>query len=525
VGRRGKPGGRGASSEADGLYAPPRLEATISRCSSLPEPEQYGWESGEFVLPFGAECVRITFGIGQCRAMRKRTHEIRDPIHTFIRVDSDEREAVDSRAVQRLRHIQQLGMSHLVYPGATHKRFEHSLGVMELAGRVFDVITRLENVRHESVRQMVPADDKLHYWRRVLRMAALFHDVGHLPFSHAAERELLPSGWDHERLTVEIIRSQEMVKVWEAMTPPLRWLDIVKLAVEPEKRKRYVEAGALPPEVKSITDWETILNELIVGDAFGVDRMDYLLRDSHHAGVAYGRFDHYRLIDTLRILPKEHEESQEPALGVEEGGLHSAEALLLARYFMYTQVYFHPVRKVYDVHLKDFLAMWLKAQHEDGKFPTAVNDHLDLTDNEVMAAILKAAREPKNAGYDAARRIVEHDHFHLLYKRNPTDAGVNRAAAEAVYEAACERFGSDNVRRDERPAEGEGPNFPVLTGDQRVESSLRISDVLLKIPPASFDFVFVPGSLFEDAEKWLRDEKPKIIQSKETEETDGSTTP
>lgn len=185
--------------------------------------------------------------------MKKRTHEIRDPIHTFIRVDSDEREAVDSRAVQRLRHIQQLGMSHVVYPGATHKRFEHSLGVMELAGRVFDVITRPENVRHESVRRILPADDELRYWRRVLRMAALFHDVGHLPFSHAAERELLPSGWDHERLTVEIMRSQEMIKLWEAMTPPVRWLDIVKLAVGPKKCVSYAKASAVPTEAREFT--------------------------------------------------------------------------------------------------------------------------------------------------------------------------------------------------------------------------------------------------------------------------------
>jgi HD superfamily phosphohydrolase len=415
-------------------------------------------------------------------------------------------------------------MSHLVYPGATHKRFEHSLGVMELAGRVFDVVTRPENVRHDSVRQMVPADDELRYWRRVLRMAALFHDVGHLPFSHAAEHELLPGGWDHGRLTAEIIRSREMVKVWEAMTPPLRWLDIMKLAVGLKKCVSYVKAGALPAEAGEFTLWHTILAEVIVGDAFGVDRMDYLLRDSYHAGVAYGRFDHYRLIDTLRILPKEHEESQEPALGVEEGGLHSAEALLLARYFMYTQVYFHSVRKIYDVHLKDFLSLWLNGQNADGRFPTTLDGHLALTDNEVMAAILKAARDPGSPGHDAARRIVVRDHFRLVYKRDPLDAGVNPDAAEAVYTAARERFGAENVRRDARPAKSEGVDFPVLTKDQRVKSSLKVSDVLLNIPSTAFDFVFIEAGLTEEAEKWLRDEKAKIIVPKEREETDGPAT-
>ena len=142
-------------------------------------------------------------------------------------------------------------------------------------------------------------------------MAALCHDIGHLPFSHAAEKELLPEGWDHERLTREIIDSAKMRSIWETITPPLRSEDIIKLAVGPKKAKDL-----------RFTDWETILAEIIVGDAFGVDRMDYLLRDSHHTGVSYGKFDHYRLIDTLRVLrmPSEGEGPGEPALGVEEGG-------------------------------------------------------------------------------------------------------------------------------------------------------------------------------------------------------------
>ncbi len=226
--------------------------------------------------------------------MPKNRHEVRDPIHVFIHFDSDERMVLNSRPFQRLRHIHQLGLSYLVYPGATHKRFEHSLGVMELAGRIFDVVTRREHVtdRIKSLLPEITDDDKLRYWRRVLRMAALCHDLGHLPFSHAAEEALLPSGWNHERLTVELIQSREMQEIWQRMTPPLRSEDIIKLAVGPKKAKD------LP-----FTDWEAILAEIIVGDAFGVDRMDYLLRDSYHTGVAYGRFDHFRLTDTLRILP------------------------------------------------------------------------------------------------------------------------------------------------------------------------------------------------------------------------------
>ncbi len=283
--------------------------------------------------------------------MEKRSHEIRDPIHTFIRLDSDERRVLDSRPLQRLRHVHQLALSYLVYPGATHKRFEHSLGVMELASRVFDVVTSSEHIYHDSVRELLPKNDQLRYWRRVLRMAALCHDVGHLPFSHAAEVELLPEGWDHERLTLEMIRGDEMESLWGDTTPPLRPLDIVKLSVGPGKMAKYAQVDVVSDHDAVYTDWEAILAEIIVGDAFGVDRMDYLLRDSYHAGVVYGRFDHYRLIDTLRILPSEHIGSKEPVLGVDHGGLRSAEALLLARFFMFSQVYFHPVRRIYDIHL------------------------------------------------------------------------------------------------------------------------------------------------------------------------------
>lgn len=127
--------------------------------------------------------------------MGKDSHEIRDPIHVFAYFDSDERSVINSRPFQRLRSIHQLALTYLVYPGATHKRFEHSIGVMELAERVFKVITQKKP--HPWLSESIPTQEKLSYWRKVLRIAALCHDLGHLPFSHAAEKELLPKGWNH----------------------------------------------------------------------------------------------------------------------------------------------------------------------------------------------------------------------------------------------------------------------------------------------------------------------------------------
>jgi HD superfamily phosphohydrolase len=431
--------------------------------------------------------------------MSKHIHEIRDPIHVFVRLDSDERAILDSRPFQRLRHIHQLALTYLLYPAATHKRFEHSLGVMELAGRVFDIVTNPANVTGQIRKTLseISQPSQLQYWRRVLRMAALCHDMGHLPFSHAAERELLPEGWDHERLTREIMMSSEMGKIWTAMTPPLRPIDVVKLAVGPRKAKDL-----------SFSTWETILSEIIVGDAFGVDRMDYLLRDSHHSGVAYGRFDHYRLIDTLRILPSGDGQSGQPTLGVQEGGLHSAEALLLARYYMYSQVYFHPVRRIYDIHLKNFLA----ADLTGGKFPTDLESHLQNTDNEVNERILSAARDSAREGHDAARRIVGHKHYKALYQRHPDDVRVNPNAGNAVFGAATERFGNDNVRHDSYTEERDPVAFPVLCKDGRVVTANQLSDVLQHLPLVAVDFVFINPDLLKEATAWLQANREQIIQ-------------
>ena len=216
---------------------------------------------------------------------------------------------------------------------------------MELAGRVFDVVTDPKNLTDE-VRDLFPElqnPNALTYWKSVLRMAALCHDVGHLPFSHAAESELLPNGWSHERLSRTLIESDEMRAIWKRLAPPLEVEHVVKLALGLRKAKDL-----------TFGRWEDILSQIIVGDSFGVDRINFI-RDSHHTGVAYGRFDHYKLIDELRILPT-FDGSTEVALGINQGGIHSAEALALARYYMFSQVYYHP----YGLYMTDiFKISWL----------------------------------------------------------------------------------------------------------------------------------------------------------------------
>ena len=440
--------------------------------------------------------------------MAKLIHEVRDPVHQFVRFDDHERRVIDSPPVQRLRHVHQLATTYLVYPGATHRRFEHSLGVMELAGRVFDVITNRENV-HPAIAEAVPEirdTNRLPHWRQLLRMAALCHDLGHIPFSHAAEHELLPEGWSHEQLSVALIRSDWMRDAWRHGVPAMDAELIAKIAVGQKKLLG-----------ETFSTWEAILSEIVVSDAFGVDRMDYLLRDSLHCGVAYGRFDHYRLIDTLRVLPR-GDGSEEPTLGIEEGGLHAAESLLLARYFMFSQVYFHRVRRAYDVHLKDFLTLWLPG----GLYDVDLAAHLAMTDVQVTAGIADAASDEDSPAHDPAWRLMNREHFRVLWSRNWTDVKKNPESGRLVFDAACKQFGDAAVRHDRPPPGSATIDFPVKMNDGRISLAGAESSVINTIPDAAFDYVFIDPDREDEAGRWLAKEQDSIIPEQGGSESNGT---
>ncbi len=430
---------------------------------------------------------------------------IRDPVHVFVRLKDQERALLDSEPFQRLRHIHQLATTFLVYPGATHKRFEHSLGVMEVTDRIYAVIRQ-----HlpEDLRKKL-TDEELDYWGQVLRLGALCHDLGHLPFSHAAEADLLPEKYRHEHLSRAIIESS-LADLWKKMKPPPEPDDIVKVAVGDE----YVTD-------REFTEWDQILAQVITGDAFGADRIDYLLRDSHHAGVGYGRFDHYRLIDTLRILPSPPPPGEtEPGpyrLGVEEGGLGAAEALLLARYQIYSQVYFHKTRRILDIHLKEFLESWLPGK----KFSTDLKTHLEGNDNQILVALEDATRDPGAPDHELACRLLRRKHFRRVYQKNPRDQKLNPRALYLAYEGLSKAIGPENVRVDPPEPDPKKPgkskantlDFPVRIWDGSVVSSLSLSTVLANLPPNDFGFVFVHPDKRIEAGKWLKNNLDDILKS------------
>ena len=437
----------------------------------------------------------------------KLEHEIRDPIYGFIKFSKLEREIINSEPMQRLRDINQLALTFLIYPSATHKRFEHSLGVMELATRVFDVITSQENMHptienNDELREFFHSEKKKLYWKSVLRVAALCHDIGHLPFSHAAEKELLPDGISHETMGIKIIESK-LKEIIEKETPPLRVEDVIKLAMGQEK---------LPD--KKFTALESLLSEIITGNVFGADRMDYLVRDSHHLGVAYGHIDQHRLINTLRILIDENNDNR-PMLGIESGGINVAESLLISRYLMFSQVYYHHVRIAYNEHLKDFLIEYLEEKEGKPQFPTDVDNYLNYTDSLILSEIYKRTKNKELVGHEKAKRIANREHYKKIYKKNLADISETCLnPVRCIYDYLSDIFGTENVKIFEKADTGGILDFLIVNTKDEIKNSTNYSELVKKMPTINVGYVLINKKYRDEAEKLLENEKEKILKEK-----------
>jgi len=217
---------------------------------------------------------------------------IRDPIHDHIELDELALSLVDTPVVQRLRRIRQLGFSNLVYPGANHTRFEHSLGVYHLTRMLIDQV--------EERRQ------------KELLAAALLHDVGHGPFSHATEHVI-------QRYTKKKHDDVETI--------------LRKGSVSDILRDNSISVSAVASHIRGETSIGQIINSEI-----DVDKMDYLVRDAHYTGVAFGLIDHIRLIHEISF--------KENKLVLNTGGLQAAESLLVSRFLMHPTVYYHHVSRI-----------------------------------------------------------------------------------------------------------------------------------------------------------------------------------
>ncbi|MCH9649860.1 MAG: HD domain-containing protein [Deltaproteobacteria bacterium] len=331
------------------------------------------------------------------------TLSFRDPIHGFIRADPLEQALISSRPMQRLRFIHQLGFTYLVFPGAEHSRFSHVLGAMALAGRVYD---------HLAARSdgLLPAQESSRE-RRLVRAAALVHDVGHAPFSHSAE-DLFEGGIDHEEMTRRLLFLPEIEEIFATHGDGLEPGDVVALL------KGKGQQGV-----------DRILSQIISGE-LDVDKMDYLQRDSLYCGVRYGNFDLERLLDTIRPLQDPHTGSW--GIGVAEGGVHALEALVLARYYMFTQVYFNVTGKVLELHLNE----WLR---ESQRLWPADPESFLLEDD---VSVLSEMRQSTSVH---ARAITHRERFTVAFESKEHLSQNEKARFEAILPSLEDRFGSSRL--------------------------------------------------------------------------------
>ena len=304
-------------------------------------------------------------------------YKFRDPIHGFIDVSEDELKIINSAPFQRLRNIRQLATTYLVYHGAEHTRFGHSIGVMHLTSRVFDSITsKCPNLFSDNFEEN---EFKIAWYRQLLRLIGLTHDLGHAPFSHASE-DLFESGIKHEDYTKLILFNTEIA-------------DHIN-SIGAKFQTKYGEAYEITPElVWMIYEGKEVTNEKFISPDFlflqsfmdgelDCDKMDYLLRDSHYCGVTYGKYDLDRFVSTLTA----YKTDDMIQLAIERGGIQALEEFILARYFMFIQVYFHKTRRFLDKSL----VKCLKAILPGGKYPENVVDYLKWDDARVITLITES---------------------------------------------------------------------------------------------------------------------------------------
>lgn len=419
-----------------------------------------------------------------------------DSVHGFIHLDSLETDLIHTRVFQRLHYIHQLGVAYLVYPGGTHHRYEHSLGVMKLATEIYEhliistydvaIMSNFETTLFKEIPKFMTVEYE--YWRRIVRAAALCHDVGHLPFSHAAEKVLLDEG-GHEKWTAKIIQSKYLRHFWKRISeentlmrksPEDVECDILKTAIGETDLKNIGMK-------LSFTPWEKILSEIITADFFGADRIDYLLRDSKYTGITYGLFDYLQLIEMLRILPITHTGGGTYlGLGIEEEGIESCEALLISRYFMRKRICHYSTVKAYTWHLRCFMQQC----YSNSAFLTDLEHYITFTEHEVFAEMAKAEKNPLHPGHAHAVAFLNHD------KRCKAIALPTPLNQETIQQAiqGCD-FPQDHIAWEINSFEFDfqtSLDFPVLKKDSSIVPCSGLSKV--SVPIASASWIYVPSA-------------------------------
>lgn len=298
--------------------------------------------------------------------------EIRDPIHGSIQLHDGEVAIIESVEFQRLREIKQLGFSEFSFPGATHNRFLHSIGVSHVAGQIFDSIFRAYPFSKISVRNRL---------RQTVKLAALLHDIGHGPLSHTTE-QVMP---ELKKLNINIYNAQGVNQARQANHEDytIKFVTDSTIAQLIESHFHDIPASYvaclidknLNCDESFFTDgninFRPILSQ-IVSSELDADRMDYLERDSYFCGINYGKIDKDWLQQNLTLHIQDHK----AYLALNRRALYAFDDFLISRHHMHLMVYFHHKSIVYEEMLNRYL------MSPDCKFvlPADSNEYISYTD-------------------------------------------------------------------------------------------------------------------------------------------------
>ena len=314
---------------------------------------------------------------------------INDAIHGDFSIDGVREELLATPEMNKLSHIKQLGLAHLVFPGAHHTRFEHSLGVSHVGGLMSESMGLSDT-------------DK-----EVVQVAGMLHDVGHGPYSHTLEHILHSRGGkDHMTITEGIITgSYDVVDESESSSFKTRQTipeTLEKHGIDPKEISKLIRGPDASGSERSLFDWkdgsehfqaEDVTLANMVHGPVDCDQIDYLMRDAHFTGVRHGAIDHMRLIRSLR--------RRGGNIAVDEGGLAALEGMLMARGLMYSAVYFHRVTRVTEVMLSRAV------ERSEDKLPGAEQMQRKV-DSEIWSDL--------NSAGDYAKDILTRLKYRRLFK-------------------------------------------------------------------------------------------------------------
>ena len=427
--------------------------------------------------------------------------EIRDPVHGSIYFSDPEVAVIDSPEYQRLRAIKQLGFSEFSYPGATHNRYLHSLGVCHLVGEVFDSVFRAYPFAKSSHRIN---------FRQIVRLAALLHDIGHGPLSHTTE-QVMPLCKDlnikvyqdpsqggrranHEDYTIKYITDSNLAEVIREKFPEIDPYHVACLIDKnlPAKDDFFIDGNI---------NFRCILSQLVSSE-LDADRMDYLERDSYYCGTNYGKIDLGWLVQNLTFYLKDNQ----MFLALNRRALYAFDDFLISRHHMYLMVYFHHKSIIYEEMLNRYL------NSADCQFflPSEIGAYTKYNDNKLYEHLSTVQNNKW------ARRISERRPYKVLIElHNTIDSSRPENMKKALEKQNIEVIWASSKARLSKyhSVSSEDHSMPIYVVDQydhwdQPAPIERSTEIFQKYEGTRvIDRLYVEPENYAAAEKFLRENK------------------